>query len=55
MTLQLDVQRATTVHTAQGLTIAEARDLLDWLESRGIDNAELDLDESEMIAVRWTE
>jgi hypothetical protein len=39
------------MNVAHGLTIENARDLLDWLEAHGIDNATVEIDASDRVAI----
>jgi hypothetical protein len=41
------------VEIAQGLTLTEAQELLDWLENQGVKQHEVDLDDDGLITVRW--
>jgi hypothetical protein len=43
----------SSVHSATNLTIAAARDLLDWLEGRGIKSREVVLEANGTMSVRW--
>ena len=50
-TLQTEIALLTETHVAQGLTIADARDVLDWLEAHGIDQTEIEIDESDRVTI----
>ncbi len=54
-TIQMDRIDLSRKRIAQGLTIEEARDLLDWLESKGIDRPELEVESTGDFTVRWRE
>jgi hypothetical protein len=53
--LQFSDDHVVDDHVVDGLTLEKARELLDWLEANGITHMEVDLDESELITVHWTE
>lgn len=55
MTIQMDGISLSPMRIAQGLTLDEARDLLDWLEANGVDNPELDIEDVGDFTVRWPE
>lgn len=44
---------APAMHAAEHLTIAEARDLLDWLQGHGIRAHEVTLEPDGKMTVRW--
>ena len=44
---------ATPMQAAEHLSIAEARDLLDWLEGHGIKSREVTLEADGTMTVRW--
>jgi hypothetical protein len=48
------VQRAEEhVRIVQDLTIAEARELLDWLEGHAVESTRLELDQNGHVTIRW--
>jgi len=51
--LQREAPPQPRAHVVKGLTLSDARDLLDWLEAHGIEQFEVDLDDGDMICVSW--
>jgi len=47
------VPAAAPMQTAEHLSITEARDLLDWLQNRGIRAHEVTLEPDGKMTVRW--
>ena len=49
--LQSETLPFAPMNVAHGLTIENTRDLLDWLEAHGIDNATVEIDASDRVAI----
>jgi hypothetical protein len=50
-----DVLPLTQPQIALELTVAKARELLDWLEAHGIDQFEIKVEESGKFTITWNE